>query len=155
MSISPWFKLMSVVFAGCTLGGCSVQSFVMKQLFVPRMEFDSQSVPEAPDYAQPETWASLPEIVDNADLRLPGAAESEGGLPVFFVHPTTFLDRRSWLEEPSVEHASLELLEEIVLPSMVSMFNECCDISVPRYRAATVGAFYVSPEEATPVFEIA
>ena len=97
MASSSWSKSVPVIFFCCTLGGCTLQFFVMKQLFVPRVEFDPQLIPEAPDYAESDAWVSLPEIVDNADLRVPGAAQPMSEVPVFFVHPTTFLDRRAWL----------------------------------------------------------
>ena len=63
---------------------------------VPTGEFERQARLEGNAYADPEMWFSMPGKGASDPTRwLPPGAEPEGAVPVavFFVHPTSYLER--------------------------------------------------------------
>src|SRR5687767_13937780 len=62
---------------------------------VPKGNFSAASAGSGPDYAQEASWVALPGLADNPSRWLPdGAVDSPGGhAAIFFVHPTTYLER--------------------------------------------------------------
>ena len=64
--------------------------------------FRSAAAPSGPDYAQPANWIARPDLPNNPSFWAPeGYAEPLQGLPtgeaaVFFIHPTTYLQRDRW-----------------------------------------------------------
>ena len=58
---------------------------------------------------------------------------------VFFIHPTSYMERKSW-NGPLDDRESQDLARTFVR-GMASPFNAATEIWAPRYRQATLGAF--------------
>lgn len=108
--------------------------------------------PPAPDYAEAASWAALPGHMSGVDsvpqgLDDPPLATDER-VDVFFIHPTTYLSLsvgNAHYDEPG---ATRRRLESGVLRYQASVFNACCRIFAPRYRQASIGAFFKDDEPA-------
>lgn len=69
-----------------------------------------------------------------------------GPAAIFFIHPTSYLERESW-------NAPLDDIEsadraKLFIQSQASAFNNAGEIWAPRYRQATFGAFMTGKAEA-------
>ena len=58
---------------------------------------------------------------------------------VFFVHPTSYVNRASW--NAPLDDADANRTARIYIKGMASPFANAREIWVPRYRQATIGAF--------------
>jgi len=122
----------------------------------PTQNFSTERLPSAPDYDDLESWASHPLIFDKADLIPEGLKEEKilNKANLFFIHPTTYFGKDNW--NASLDHGQAnELLQEIVLPAQVSVFNQSCETYVPRYRQATFYSFLSGGENAKQALEVA
>ncbi|ANU07404.1 DUF3089 domain-containing protein [Paraurantiacibacter namhicola] len=78
-----------------------------------------------------------------------GPASDELAAPrfaVFFVHPTSFIDRDKW-NAPLGDEAT-ESRSRLIIKAMASPFNRAAEIWAPKYRQATAGAFLTDEPEA-------
>lgn len=96
--------------------------------------------PPAPDYADPANWSAGPGGSGPASAvprgASPAVAAAEAGADVFFVHPTT--DRSPVLWNADVRDAAANRwVDESSIARQASVFNGCCRVFAPRYRAAT------------------
>lgn len=115
---------------------------LMRYYLEPGQSFAATPAPEAPDYAQSNAWAALPEREDNADLTPQGVEDAQSGAPVdvFFIHPTTYYTSDGW-NQPLNHAQANEFTDEQVLPNQAATFNSCCQVYAPRYRQATLFSF--------------
>jgi hypothetical protein len=135
---------------------------------VPSAEFAPVTPLDANAYEDPELWFSRPGIGTSDPARWqPAYASDRGVLPtpadppaprfaVFFVHPTSFINRASWnapLENGGDPEA--ERIARIYLRGMASPFNAASEIWAPRYRQATMGAFLTDAAEGKQAIEAA
>jgi len=138
--------------------------------FVPTAEFVEQDPLEGNAYHDPAMWYSRPGIGapgDPARWQPPvadaeGAAEpeadasAEGALPafaVFFVHPTSYINRAAWnapMDDPEADSRA-----RLFIKGMASPFNGAAEIWAPKYRQATFGAFITDADEATRAIDAA
>jgi hypothetical protein len=92
-----------------------------------------------------------------ADLVAPGRpAPPIRAFAVFFVHPTSYVNRASWnapLENGGDPEA--ERIARIYLRGMASPFNAASEIWAPRYRQATMGAFLTDAAEGRQAIDAA
>ncbi len=134
---------------------------------VPTGEFVAVKPLEENAYEAPGLWYSRPGIGVNDPARWqPAYANDRGILPtpadpkgpkfaVFFVHPTSLIDRTKWnasLDEPDAE---AERIARVYLRGMASPFNAASEIWAPRYRQATFGAFLTDAAEGQRAIEAA
>lgn len=127
---------------------------------VPSAEFAPVKPLEANAWEDPALWYSRPGIgVSDPARWQPAYASDRGLLPtpadppaprfaVFFVHPTSYLNRASWnapLDNGGDPEA--ERIARVYLRGMASPFNAASEIWAPRYRQATMGAFLTDAEE--------
>jgi hypothetical protein len=121
---------------------------LMMASFEPDQPFEASDLPAPQDYASESGWAALPTMTDNADL-VPEGIPTPSGDPladVFFIHPTTYIGSDRW-NAPLDEPLAKEILEQFVLSSQASAFNECCRVFAPRYRQASFGSQIFGPDE--------
>ena len=130
---------------------------LLRTAMVPTVEFRESDVPVAPGptYAEPGFWISRPDLPDNPALWLPAGftepprAEDAKPLPkaaVFFIHPTSFLDRSHWnapLDDPESQQRA-----RLFVRHQASSFNGVGEIWAPKYRQATFGAFLTTKVDA-------
>ncbi|GAA4053116.1 DUF3089 domain-containing protein [Parerythrobacter jejuensis] len=132
---------------------------------VPSSEFVEQDPLADNAYQDPEMWFSRPGIGIDDPARWQPAIQGEGRvLPpsgetappdfaVFFVHPTSYLDRNNW--NAPLDDAESQKVARLYLRGMASPFNQASEIWAPRYRQATVGAFLTDSEEAGQALDAA
>jgi len=135
---------------------------------VPSAEFAPVKPLEANAYEDPALWYSRPGIgVTDPARWQPAYASDRGLLPtpadppaprfaVFFVHPTSYLNRSNWnapLENGGDPEA--ERIARIYLRGMASPFNAASEIWAPRYRQATMGAFLTDAPEGQQAIDAA
>jgi hypothetical protein len=123
---------------------------------VPRGHFEPAKAGGAPDYAQTSSWVARPDIAGNPSLWLPtGAApEPAGKAAVFYVHPTTYLERDRW-NAPLSPGGDAEFRTQLFVQSQASAFNGAGQLWAPRYRQAAFGAFLLKSEDAEKALDLA
>lgn len=154
------------------IGGRIVYELFQDELaqiaLVPSAEFAPVTPLEANAYENPKLWFSRPGIgVTDPARWQPAYANDRGLLPtsaeppappfaVFFVHPTSYLNRSSW-NAPLANGGDpeAERIARIYLRGMASPFNAASEIWAPRYRQATMGAFLTDSPEATQAISAA
>ena len=137
--------------------------------FVPTTEFEEQEPLSDNVYAASDMWFVRPgkgeilarwqpefvsaegEEAEEAETSedTPASPErqvADGGYVVFFVHPTSYLDRSHW-NAPLADSES-QRVARIFVRGLASPFGNAEEIWVPRYRQATFGAFLTDSEEA-------
>lgn len=112
---------------------------------VPTAQFEQQEALAANAYADPAMWYSHPSMPRALDpshwqpqdaLPAPGAADHRYAL--FFIHPTSYFDRRRW-NAPLADKAAQDQAR-LFLRGMASPLADHADVWAPRYRQATFGA---------------
>ncbi len=140
-------------------GNGAIITFTAKLLLNrPGEPFNPKDAVAALDYATPTSWAALPNKDDLADMSPAGTLDliTQGSAPVdvFFIHPTGFLKGSSWIDTM----APGTVTEENTRWSLVnqaSIFNGCCNVYAPRYRQASIFAFFESPEDRDEILAFA
>ncbi len=119
--------------------------FVLQSCAYKPSNFNSTSVPPAPDYSSSNSWAALPQMKDMAD-RVPNENykdhQNDAQVDVFFLHPTTYSGKRSgW--NASIEDAKLnEKTDQTTILYQASIFNGSGKVYAPRYRQVSLDRFY-------------
>src|SRR3546814_863948 len=132
---------------------------------VPTTEFSEQPALADNAYADRAMWFSHPGMgaADPARWQ-PGFDHDQSPLPgrdqpppppfaVFFVHPTSYLDRASWNAPLGDKEA--ERNARVYLRGMASPFDVASEIWAPRYRQATFGAFLTDAPDAQRAMDLA
>ncbi|MFN4112776.1 MAG: DUF3089 domain-containing protein [Sphingomonadaceae bacterium] len=129
-----------------------------RMAFVPGSEFVAQTPLEMNAYDDPSLWLSRPGMGVNDPARWQPAGQREGmTLPtpaeppapkfaVFFIHPTSYLDRSNW--NAPLDDADSQRIANIYVRGMASPFNRASEIWAPKYRQATFGAFLADTPDA-------
>ncbi len=132
-------------------------NFLMRQAFVPSAPFVEQK--PAPDnaYADPAMWFVHPASTDNPASWMPhdfaDDAGPMGNAAIFFIHPTSYLDRAHWNAPLDDEAANTRARQFI--RGEASVFNHAGQIWAPRYRQATLGAFLTDADTAQKALDAA
>lgn len=132
--------------------------------FVPTADFVEQDPLEGNAYEDPAMWFSRPGIgapSDPARWQPPfakgvGRDETDQAVPafaVFFVHPTSYINRSAWNAPLREEEADARA--RMFIRGMASPFNQAAEIWAPRYRQATFGAFITDAPEADRAIDAA
>ncbi|GAA4368140.1 DUF3089 domain-containing protein [Hymenobacter saemangeumensis] len=109
-------------------------------LLKPGRDFATYKPSPAPNYAMADSWAALPERRDYADL-VPRKStlrdqQATAEADVFFLHRTTFINRKSWNAKFS------HRIDRSSIRHQATVFNAAGRIYAPRYRQATLYAFF-------------
>ena len=121
---------------------------------VPSAAFEPVAPMAGNAYDDPDLWYSRPGIGANDPARWQPPSATSGGkilvpsakatrpFAVFFVHPTSYINRSAW-NAPLADGGDpeAERIARIYLRGMASAFNPATEIWAPRYRQATMGAF--------------
>ena len=129
---------------------------LMRAAFVPAAPFVEQHAESANAYDAKGMWYARPDIANNPALWRPSGfheAASPRHAAVFFIHPTSFLDRSAW-NAPLDDARAIELAQ-LFIKGQASAFNGVGDIWAPRYRQATFGAFLTTRPEAKQALDAA
>ena len=116
--------------------------FYIYKIFVwyttPSHTFDQGTKTEQLEYSLVNSWFSLPELNDDADIilkELEKEVQETKEADVFFIHLTTYFSSYSWNQDLNNEDGIYDWANW--LSSQASVFNKCCRIYSPRYRQAT------------------
>ncbi len=121
---------------------------LMRAAFVPSVSFTADRRPPGPDYRGPALWIARPDIAANPSLWTAGdaAPTPAPGASVFYVHPTSYLERTHW--NAPLDDAVSQQRARTFVRSQASAFNGVGAIWAPKYRQATVGAFLTGKPDA-------
>ncbi|HHG85105.1 MAG TPA: DUF3089 domain-containing protein, partial [Bacteroidetes bacterium] len=110
----------------------------------PKDTFDAYATPPPPDYSQLSAWAAHPDTKDLADS-VPDPRfrdrQAEAAVDIFFLHPTTSFDKKSWNGNLQDEKLN-ERTEKLAILHQASIFNGAGRIYAPRYRQMVYGGYY-------------
>jgi hypothetical protein len=114
---------------------------IMRSALVPSAKFEAQAKTPPSAYTHRGMWLARPDIARNPALWTPPGyrptAHPEAA--VFFIHPTSYLDRGHW--NAPLDDAEANARAALFLRGQASAFNGIGAIWAPRYRQATFGAF--------------
>ena len=123
---------------------------------MPWKNFSYNNLPEPYDYSILANWVANPYENDLVSY-LPSEAyrlENRSNAVVFFIHPTTYINRNEW-NQPKSDIQSKEILTQRILINQASIFSSCCEVFVPRYRQATLFSFAKESKNARKAHETA
>ena len=129
----------------------------LTRMATPTGHYVAPAPSDAPDYADTANWLARPELSGNASNWLPAGFASEvvkGDAAVFFVHPTTYLERDRW-NAPLTLTGDAAGRAELFVRSQGSAFNGAGAVWAPRYRQAAYGAFLLKSGDATKALDLA
>lgn len=73
---------------------------------------------------------------------------------VFYVHPTTYLERKRW-NAPLLPGGQTEFRTRLFVQSQASAFAQDAEVWAPRYRQAAYGAFLLDSSDARAALDLA
>ena len=122
----------------------------------PKGHFEAAAAGTGPDYSREGSWVARPGMARNPSLWLPAgvSAGPPGAASVFYVHPTTYLDRDRW-NAPLDAAGQTGFRTRLFVQSQASAFNAAGEIWAPRYRQAAYGAFLLKSEDAQKALDLA
>ena len=132
--------------------------------FVPSGKFEAQQPLEANAYDKSGMWFARPNtgVEDPARWqpvyakgRQPASGVEDPPPPfaVFFVHPTSYLDKAAW--NATLDDAVANDRARLFLKGLASPFNQASQVWAPRYRQAAVGALLVDDQAANEALDAA
>ena len=135
------------------------QQMLIKQA-TPKGHFQAPAPRAGPDYARMESWLARPGLDrpdDPADWKPAGTPPPRSfaqSAAVFYIHPTTYLERDRW-NAPISGHRESDYRDLLFVQSQASAFNDAGTIWAPRYRQAAFGAFLLKNEDAQKALDLA
>jgi hypothetical protein len=121
---------------------------LMRIAMVPSAEFIEQKPMPISAWTDRKMWFARPDIPGNPALWVPDGFKpdaAKGNAAVFFIHPTSYLDRFAW--NAPLDDAEANDRAQLFIRGQASAFNGVGDIWAPRYRQATFGAFLSGQRE--------
>ena len=121
--------LVLVLIAGAIV---AFQDNLFKFLINPRTPYQTYAPPPAPDYAQALAWAALPQAPAEVDI--------------FYIHSTTYYGNGDW-NAPVEDARTASLTDMTALPNEAGPFFGLGALYAPRYRQATLFAFFTHKDD--------
>jgi hypothetical protein len=123
---------------------------------VPTGHFEAAEAGGGPDYAQASSWVARPGLANDPSHWLPDglASPTVGNAAVFYIHPTTYLERDRW-NAPLDAGGDTGFRTTLFVQSQASAFNGVGQIWAPRYRQAAYGAFLLDSKDAQAALGLA
>lgn len=125
--------------------------------FTPSAKFEPQPAVKANAYTDPALWIARPDLTQPgpAQWRPAGLTETTAPVyvPVFFVHPTSYLKRAHW--NAPLDDKDANRIAGLMVRAAATPFNISNQLWVPRYRQATFGAFVTDKQEARQALDLA
>lgn len=154
-------KFLYVVAALIMIGTAAALTFqfwggaVMRLAMVPTGAFKPLPAAAPNAYADPAMWIARPDKPNNPALWTPEGYKPAANPPaaVFFVHPTSYLNRAAW--NAPLDDKEANDRAALFLRGQASTLNEIGAIWAPRYRQATFGAFLTDTKAASQALDLA
>lgn len=125
--------------------------------FVPSVAFEAQPAMAQNAWDRPEMWISRPGLENDPARYMPKGSpplpERPLRVAVFFVHPTSYIDRQAW--NASLDDPKSRELAALFVKGMATPFNASAQIWAPRYRQAAIGAFLTDDPQADKAIDLA
>lgn len=124
--------------------------------FVPDTEFTEQKALAGNVYDDPGMWYARGGSSKNPANWQPKSAAKigeRGPAAIFFIHPTSYIDRDSW-NAPLNDTEALSRAR-LFIRGLASPFAASGEIWAPKYRQATVGAFLTKKPEGQAALDAA
>lgn len=128
---------------------------LMQLAFVPGKPFAAPPPLAAGRYADPAMWLARPGVAGDSLHWQPKGAKAATPVKaaVFFIHPTSHLDRGSW--NAALDDATANARARTFLRGLASPFANAEQVWAPRYRQATFGAFFTTGPEGRQALDTA
>ncbi|MFD1613025.1 DUF3089 domain-containing protein [Sphingomonas tabacisoli] len=129
---------------------------LIAQAFVPKVAFKAEPAQPKTAYADPRMWYSRPpNSADDPALWAPAgyAPNPKPKAALFFIHPTSFLDRNAW--NMPLDNAEANERARLFIRGQASAWNEVAEVWAPKYRQATFGAFLTTEADAGRALDLA
>jgi hypothetical protein len=110
---------------------------ILRTALDPQEPFQTYVPPPAPDYAEPTSWALLPDSKSDAGL----------AVDVFFIHPTTFNGGAHW-NGPIHDPAARTQLDRVMLPNYAGPYLSVGRVFAPLYRQASLYSYLTLRDDA-------
>ena len=123
---------------------------------IPTGHYQVAAAGSGPDYSDPKNWVARPGLANDPSHWLPEGMSSNpsGAAAVFYIHPTTYLERDRW-NAPLQADGDTEFRTRLFVQSQSSAFNAAGDVWAPRYRQAAFGAFLLDSDDAQKALNLA
>ena len=122
----------------------------------PQGSFQAPQASSGPDYSKLDSWVARPELTGNPSEWLPDGVGPVASRPaaVFYVHPTTYLQRDRW-NALLAGNADSDSRARLFVQSQASAFTSAGQVWAPRYRQAAFGAFLLKSDDAHKALDLA
>ena len=123
----------------------------------PTGHFAAPPVASGPDYKLDSSWLAKPGLANDPSQWLPVGASATSAprrAAVFYIHPTTYLERDKW-NAALDEGGDTASRDELFVRSQASAFADVGEVWAPRYRQAAFGAFLLKSDDATKALDLA
>jgi hypothetical protein len=129
---------------------------VLLRSAVPKGHFAAPPPTSQPDYTQEAAWIARPGLPgDPSDWRPEGVQNMHAGnAAIFYVHPTTYLERDRW-NAPLQPGAATQARTRLFVQSQASALTGAGSVWAPRYRQAAYGAFLLDSDDAQAALDLA
>src|SRR5947209_4140761 len=129
---------------------------VLLQQAIPKGHFSAAEAGGGPDYSLDSSWVARPGLTDDPSHWLPEGltGSTSGGAAIFYIHPTTYLERDRW-NAPLEPGGDTEFRTRLFVQSQASAFTAAGQVWAPRYRQAAFGAFLLDNADAKAALELA
>ena len=147
--------LIVLVLAGA-LAYRLLEDRLFKLALVPTVTFDAADARGGADYGRPGSWIARPGLSNDPSGWLPTGYQAEPGTKtaaIFFIHPTSFLDRSEW--NAPLDHQESQWRARLFVQHQSSAFNGVGEVWAPKYRQATFGAFLTTKADAEKALDFA
>lgn len=146
---------LTVLFIAGAIAYKVFEQQLMRLAFVPKVEFREVPMQAGASYRNRDLWIARPDIADNPALWTPpGVARTRSPrVSVFFIHPTSFLERTQW--NAPIDDRESQWRARLFVRSQASAFNSVGEIWAPKYRQAAFGAFLTTEANANRALDFA
>jgi len=134
---------------------------VLLKQATPKGHFEAPPPSTGPDYGADEAWLTRPGVFwpdDPTQWKPAGAPlppSGERSAVLFYIHPTTYLERDHWNAPLRPEVGYTDGRTRLFLQSQASAFSAVAEVWAPRYRQAAYGAFLLDSVDARKALDLA
>jgi hypothetical protein len=147
---------LTLIFVG---GAFAIYQFgqqILVKSATPQGHFQAPEPRSGPDYSKAESWIARPDLPGNPSEWLPQGTSATPGraAAVFYIHPTTYLERDRW-NAPLKGDRQSDFRDSLFVQSQASALAGAGEVWAPRYRQAAYGAFLLRTTDAQKALDLA